>query len=220
MSGTNGFNPDNTADNSIPSPQAAPPVRSDPHNELDPYDIPAPGSPPPAYSRYPPPNTPNAPAPPPYINCTCLKFEQPRILVNMGFRPELADEIWNRWQLHTRHHPEVYQGLNPQSRLYTFFSFVFQATQLPFAIPDYDPRRFQVDMYVYLNRWGISFREYCRGQWDEAQRIASCVDATARWVVLVLTTHCLGHPRPACNNMDVLRFRDLRRMAMAARSVL
>ncbi|TGO22211.1 hypothetical protein BPAE_0177g00050 [Botrytis paeoniae] len=219
MSEKNTFVPEHNPDNSIRSPQAAPPMRFDSLYEVDAFGIPPPSSPPPPYSAAPPLEI---PAPPPYILCTCNSWENPTTLVILGFHSELSHEIWNKWQLHKRQHPEVYQNMNPQSLLYCFFSFVFQATQLPFAFPGYDPRHFHAEMCVYLFRWGITYNEYFTREWDEAQRIARCADAAAQWMVSNLSKGCLGHPQPryVWTDVDNRRFHDLWRMARAARSVI
>ncbi|KAF5875075.1 uncharacterized protein Bfra_003529 [Botrytis fragariae] len=219
MSETNGPIPVNNPDNSIRSPQAAPPIRFDPLHEVDAFDIPPPSSPPPPYSAAPPLDI---PAPPPYILCTCSSHENPTTLVDIGFHSALAHEIWNKWQQYKRQHPEVYQNLNPQSLLYCFLSFAFQATQLPFAFPGYDPRHFHAEMCVYLLRWGIPCNVYYTREWNEEQRIARCADAAAQWMVSNLSEGCLGHSplRDVWTDLDDRRFHDLWWMARAARSVL
>ncbi|KAF7883466.1 uncharacterized protein EAF02_005386 [Botrytis sinoallii] len=219
MSETNISIPMNNPDNSIRRLQAASPIRFDPLNEVAAFDISPPNSPPPPYSRIPPPD---APTLPPYIICTCSSYENPTILVDLGFHSELSHEIWDKWQLHKRQHPEVYQNVNSRSLLYLFFSFVFQATQLPFAFPGYDPRYFHSEMCVYLSRWGIPHNEYFTREWDEAQRIERCACAAAEWTVLILSKDCEGHPRLTYDltGWDGVRMSELRRMAMAATSVI
>ncbi|KAF7892187.1 uncharacterized protein EAF01_010267 [Botrytis porri] len=211
-------NPENNPGTPPRSPQAAPPNRFgpldplDPLNEQDAYDMTPPSSPPPPYS----------PAPPPYVLCTCSSWETPNTLEILGFNPALCHEIWRKWQLHKRRNPEIYQNLDAQSLLYCYFSFTFQATQLPFVFPGYDPRHYHAEMCVYLQRWGIRCNPYCTRVWNEEERRAICVDAAARWVVLSLSEYCLGHPPPrfVWGDMDLRRLQSLWWMTSAARAVL
>ncbi|TEY74831.1 hypothetical protein BOTCAL_0069g00280 [Botryotinia calthae] len=218
MSGADESNPENVSAEPHPihHPQPAVPViRSLTLDELNAWDVTSPNSPPPAYS----------PPPPAYYPCDCGRYESPWMLAGLGFKLELIFEIWDRWQLLKAQNPDVYQNMQPWMLLYSFLSFAFQVTRLPFAPPGYDPRRYDYSMVLYLNGWELPSHWYITRQWDEAQRMANCADAAAMCLVRSLEVsceHCLGQPPPIYveHILDNCRFNELARMAMAATFVI